>query len=530
MKTLYYNGKIYTGEGSAEAFITEGDRFIKVGTNEELLKDEYDEKVDLEQKFVCAGFNDSHMHLIGLGNALNVAKLDEHSGSLEGMLEYLKGFKNEKNITEGQWIKGRGWNQDYFTDVKRMPSKHDLDKLFADNPVILTRACGHCAVLNSLALKLTHVEEDTPAPLGGAIDYENGLLYDNAIDMIEGYIPAPSKDEIKQMIKSSSAFLNSFGITSSQSDDYSSFRQLPFEVINDAYKEMIASGELTVRVYEQSNFTDLNELDRFVKAGNVTGVGDLMFKIGPLKMLGDGSLGSRSANLSIPYNDDPDTCGFCLFSDEQMNAMVAYANSHNMPVAVHAIGDKCLDQVLNAIELALKEHPREDHRHGIVHCQISRPDQLKKIAELKLHVYAQSVFLDYDNHIVEARVGKKLASTSYSWKTLMKNGVTVSNGSDAPVEIPDVMKGIECAVTRTSLDGTGPYLPDEAFTVKEAIDSFTKCSAIGSFEEGYKGMIKENYLADFVILDADPFETEPKRLHEIKIKATYLGGHCVYQN
>ena len=90
MKTLYYNGKIYTGEGSAEAFITEGDRFIKVGTNEELLKDEYDEKVDLEQKFVCAGFNDSHMHLIGLGNALNVAKLDEHSDSLEGMLEYLK--------------------------------------------------------------------------------------------------------------------------------------------------------------------------------------------------------------------------------------------------------------------------------------------------------------------------------------------------------------------------------------------------------------------------------------------------------
>ena len=528
MKTLYYNGNVYTGNDFTEAFIVKDGYFVKTGKNEELLKEGFDEKVDLNNKFVCAGFDDSHMHLIGLGNTLNVAKLNEHSDSLKGMIEYLKEFSKDR--VPGSWIKGRGWNQDYFTDVKRMPSKYDLDEVAKDDPIILTRACGHCVVLNSKALELVHIDENTPSPLGGAIDFENGLLYDNAIDMIDQYIPVPSKDEIKEMIRSSSRFLNSFGITSCQSDDYSTFRQIPFELINEAYDELKKSGELTVRVFEQSNFTTLDELKRFVEAGNVTGVGDDKFKIGPLKMLGDGSLGSRSASLSKPYADDPSQIGFCLFTDEQMNSMIDYANAHNMSVAVHAIGDKCLDQVLTAIELALKNNPREDHRHGIVHCQISRPDQLDKIAELKLHVYAQSVFLDYDNHIVEARVGKELASTSYSWKTLMKNGVTVSNGSDAPVEIPDVMKGIECAVTRTSLDGTGPYLPDEAFTIKEAIDSFTKCSAIGSFEEDYKGMIKENYLADFVILDEDPFETEPKRLHEIKIKATYLGGHCVYQN
>ena len=149
---------------------------------------------------------------------------------------------------------------------------------------------------------------------------------------------------------------------------------------------------------------------------------------------------------------------------------------------------------------------------------------------LKTHIYAQSVFLDYDNHIVEQRVGKELASTSYNWKTLADNGLTVSNGSDAPVEIPDALKGIECAVTRTSLDKTGPYLPDQAFSVKEALDSFTINSAKASFEENYKGLIKENYLADFVVLDESPFNIDKFMIHEIRVDSTWLNGECVYRN
>jgi predicted amidohydrolase YtcJ len=195
-----------------------------------------------------------------------------------------------------------------------------------------------------------------------------------------------------------------------------------------------------------------------------------------------------------------------------------------MQVAVHAIGDACLDQVLNAIDLALQENPREDHRHGIVHCQITRKDQLERIAALNLHVYAQSIFLDYDNHIVEARAGEELAATSYSWKTLMNAGVTVSNGSDCPVELPDVMEGIECAVTRTSLDGTGPYLEHEAFTIGEAIDSFTSKAAYASFEENKKGLIAPGYLADFTVLDQNPFQTEETAIHSIPVHQVYLSG------
>jgi predicted amidohydrolase YtcJ len=208
--------------------------------------------------------------------------------------------------------------------------------------------------------------------------------------------------------------------------------------------------------------------------------------------------------------------------------MIGYAHAHMMQVAVHCIGDACLDMVLHSIEKALGDAPRADHRHGIVHCQITRTDQLEKIAELGLHIYAQSIFLDYDLHIVEDRVGKELAQSSYSWKTLMDKGVTVSNGSDCPVELPNVMGGIQCAVTRRDLNGFGPYLESEAFTVQQALDSFTKTGAYASFEETVKGQIAPGMLADFVVLGENPFEVQPAKIKDIPIVSTYLGGKQVF--
>ena len=534
MRNIFYHGRVYTGAlPICSAFAVENGRFTLVGDDETLLASarEGDSLTDLQGRFVCAGFNDSHMHLLNFGQALAAAELAPLTGSLAGMLDYLRGFLAAHPHREGQWLTGRGWNQDYFTDVSRMPDRWDLDAVSADVPIMITRACGHCCVVNSRVLALAGITADTPSPEGGSIGITDGQpdgrLYDNAMELLYGVLPMPDKEALKQMIRLACASLNRYGITSSQTDDYCVFRAIPFETVNAAYRELEESGELTVRVYEQSNFTELTQLRRFVEAGNVTGAGTELFRIGPLKMLGDGALGSRTAHLSTPYPGS-DNCGFNLFSDEHMNAMVSYAHRNGMQIAIHAIGDACLDQVLNAVDLALREMPRADHRHGVVHCQVSRPDQLRRIAELGMHVYAQSIFLDYDNHIVSKLLSPELAASSYNWKTLLRAGVSVSNGSDCPVELPDVMEGIECAVTRCSLDGTGPYLPEEAFTVQEALDSFTIRSAEASFEETVKGRIAEGYLADFVILGADPFETAPTQLHSIPILATYLGGRCVY--
>ncbi len=532
MRTLYRNGKVYTGRlPLANAFAVEDGRFVYAG--DEAQAPECAETVDLEGAFVCAGFNDSHMHLLNFGQSLMMAELATHTDSLAGMLRYLRQFAAARPAGEDRWIRGRGWNQDYFTDVQRMPNRYDLDTVSEDIPVVIVRCCGHCLSVNSRALALCGVTADTPCPEGGRIgmaDGEpNGLFYDDAMTLIYSRLPLPDLDELKEMLRRGCAALNSYGVTSVQSDDYCVFRAIPWQTINQAYRELEAAGELTVRVYEQSNFTAVPELEKFIAAGCVTGAGSELFRIGPLKLLGDGSLGARTAYLSRPYANDPGTRGIPIFTQEQMNDLVLCAHTHGMQVAVHAIGDATLDMVMDAVEAAQTRYPREDCRHGVVHCQASRPDQLERLAALGMHIYAQSIFLDYDIHIVEPLLGRELAASSYSWKTLLDAGCSVSNGSDCPVELPDVMAGIQCAVTRTTLrDYKGPYLPGQAFSVQEALDSYTIRGAEASFEEAVKGRIAPGYAADFVILGADPFGSNPFAIRDIPVLETYLAGERVF--
>lgn len=535
MKTFYINGMVYVGENDIrEAFVVEDEKFTLVGSAEEVLaqKGPEDSLVDLGGKFVCPGFNDSHMHLVEYGDSLGAARLDLHTDSLEGMIAYFKDFLAENPVKEGGWLYGRGWNQDYFTDADRMPTRWDLDRVSRDIPVVAVRACGHAVVINSALIERMGLTPDQPDPPGGSKGRQNGQLdgrlFDNAIDPVLSQIPAPTAEDVKDMIRLACKSLNSYGVTSSQTDDYGFARSIAPEAYNEAYRSLAESGELTVRVTEQCNFTNPADLRTFVEAGNVTGAGDTHFRIGPLKMLGDGALGARTAFLSEPYADDPGNTGLPVFTQEVMDEMVDYANAHGMSVAIHAIGDACLDRVLHAVKGALENCPRKDHRHGVVHCQITRADQLKTMADLGMHIYAQSIFLDYDSHIVRARVGNALAETSYNWKTLMRQGLSVSNGTDCPVELPDALKGIQCAVTRKSIHGGEAYLPQQAFTVSEALDSYTIRGAEASFEEQCKGRIAPGMLADFVILGENPLEISPEAIHSIPVLATYLGGKAVY--
>lgn len=516
---IFYNANIYTGSGFAQAFGVEDGKFTIVGSDAEFCKLE-GERIDLNGAFVCAGFNDSHMHLLNFGQALRIAPLAANTGSLEEMLACL-----QRTAPVRGWIVGRGWNQDYFSDGNRMPTRWDLDRVSEEYPVCAIRACGHALVVNSKALEIMGIQGDTPSPDGGEIDAETGRFFDKGMEMVLESIPAPDKEIIKEYIRAACRELNRRGITSCHSDDYCVFRSLPWQTVNEAYRELDADGQLTVRVREQANLTTLRDLMEFI---NTTHTNTDTFSMGPLKLLGDGALGARTAFLSRTYADDPGTRGLSVFSDGQFRELIGCAHRHGMQVAVHCIGDACLDLVLNAIEQAQKEYPREDTRHGIVHCQITREDQLERIAQNKLHVYAQSIFLDYDIHIVRQRVGEELAATSYSWKTLMEQGATVSNGSDCPVEMPDVMGGIQCAVTRQDLRGCASYLPEQAFTVRQAIDSFTKAGAYASFEEHKKGQIAPGFLADFVVLREDPFRTEPARIKDIVVEQTWLGGKRVW--
>lgn len=534
MKTVYYHAIVYTGQlPLMEAFSVEDGVFDRVGTDAEAALWEADARVDLMGRFVCAGFNDSHMHVLNYGQSLTMAPLYAHTGSLQDMIACLRQHLELHPVEPGQWLTGRGWNQDYFSDADRMPNRYDLDQVSTQVPILAVRACGHAIAINSKAIEVIGLTADTPQVDGGEIVMENGqpngVLLDNAMDYVYDKLPAPSAMMLKDMLRQAMQSLNRYGVTSAQTDDYCVFAGAGWEMVNQAYRELEEAGEMTVRIYEQSNFTSCGALREFVEAGNVTGVGSDWFRIGPLKMLGDGALGAHTAYLSIPYADAPETRGIPVFSQEVFDEMIGYANAHGMQTAVHAIGDACLDRVLNAMEKALAEHPRGDHRHGIVHCQITRPEQLERLAKLKAHIYMQSIFLDYDTKMVESRVGPERAATSYSWKSLQNMGCSVSNGTDCPVELPFALGSIQCAVTRQPLDASlPPYLPEQAFTVTEALDSYTSGSAYASFEESRKGKILPGMLADFVVLGQNPLETDIQKIKDIPVLATYVGGKRVF--
>ena len=525
MKKLFYNAVVYTGNDFQEAFIVEDNRFIYVGNSKEAFKllTESDEKIDLDGKFVCAGFNDSHMHLLSLGRSLKVARLSQHTSSKKQMYDYLKAYVSK---SDEEWIIGMGWNQNSFSDDKNMPLKKELDEICKDRPMYLSRCCGHIVAVNSKALELSGINKDSVSSPGGEIDFENGLLSDSAIALVKNQIPLPTKQQLKDMIITGGEYVNSLGITSVQSDDYTLFNNLPFETINNIYEELEKENRLTARVYEQCRLRTIEKLKSFLDLGLRTGQGSDMYRIGPLKLLCDGSLGARTAALSEPYHDDLNNQGLLIHSDKQLEQLIKTADEYNMQIVAHAIGDRALDQLLDAYSKIIVKN--NAHRHGVVHCQVSRKDQLERMIDMKLHIYAQSIFLDTDVYFIKDRLSDNLINTSYSWKTLLEGGLVVSNGSDSPVELPDVLKGIQCAVTRTPIESKQAYLIDQAFSIKQAIDSFTINGAISSFDEDRKGLIKEGYFADFVVLDNNPFETDKKEIHNIRVLNTYLDGKCVF--
>lgn len=529
MAIRYEHARIFTGTPhSAECFVVDQGHFAFVGSRDEACQRFPDAScINLHGQFVCAGFNDSHMHLLNLGCMLTQAQLAPVTNTLSGVMEELSRYTHTH--PQNEWILGRGWNQDYFQDADRYPTRDDLDAVCPDKPCLITRACGHVAVANSCALALAGISDAAPHVDGGRVVTDghgkpNGVLEENALEFVSGIIPAPSRAQIKESLLLAMEHVNRFGITSVHSDDFSSTKAT-FEEVIAAYLELKTEGRMTVRVTQQCLLPDKETLLRFLSQGYHTGWGDEWFRIGPLKLIGDGSLGSRTALLRKPYTDAPDTCGIATYSQSTLNELIEIAHQSNMQVAIHAIGDGASDRVLQAIEEAQRHNPKKNMRHGIVHAQILDHKQAQRMQALNMHAYIQPIFLDYDTKIVYPRVGER-ANEAYPAASLLKLGVTISGGSDSPVEPPDVMTGIQCAVTRKPVTRhqEDAYLPHEALSLSQALLSFTAHGAYASFEENVKGKICEGMLADFVVLGIDPFETEPRFLHQIPIRQTIVGG------
>lgn len=537
MDTIFFNGNIRTMDPaikSAQAVAVKNGIIMRVGTDEAILKLKTKETdlVDLKGQLMLPGFNDSHMHLLSYGYSLE--KLNLASAlSIADIIEIGRARLQEKPRLK--WLQGRGWNNENWEN-NAFPTRYDLDQISDEIPISYTRACGHIIIANSKALEIMGVTEETKQVPGGHFDLDEngkplGIFREAARDFVYNAIPPLSEEDIKRMFLQGGQNLLECGITSIQSDDFEAVPEPDYKKVLKVYKEMSENKTLPLRVYEQCFLPPISRLKEFLALGYKDSQNNDLFKIGPLKLLGDGSLGGRTAYMSAPYADDPSTRGIRVFTQEELDELIATAHDNDMASAVHCIGDGQMYMTFEAIEKAMINNPKLDMRHSIVHCQITDEFLLDRFRDLNVVAHIQPIFLDSDLHVVEDRVGKALASTSYNWKGMAERGVHYACGSDSPVENIDVMKNIYCAVTRKDLKGfpSGGWCPEQKLTVEEAVYGFTMGGAYASYEEGIKGSITIGKYADFAVLDQDIFSMDPDKIKDVKVNQTILGGKTVYE-
>lgn len=531
MKIILKNAKIYVEKNNFQEAMLIVDGIIKeVGTNDCILGNEAENIIDLQGKTVIPGLNDSHLHLALSGEAMTSCDLTSAKSIDEAIESGRKFLKNNKGIAA---IFGRGWNQDYFTSGEaRMFNRYDLDRVSTDIPVVYERVCGHVIVGNTKALDILGIDETTNVDGGeilkGTDGKPNGIFTENAMGLLQSALPVKCDDDMEKEFLKAADYAVSVGITSVQScDSMGKGYKKTFDIIQKIYD----NNKTKLKYTTQFNFQNINDFRNYLKAERGTKSHyEKYLRGGALKLFKDGSLGAKTALMLKEYNDEPGTMGVSVLCDEELQSFCNLAAENGIRVVTHAIGDGAVESVINAYESTMKDG-KNPLRHGIVHCQISNTEQLKRIAELSIPVMYQPIFLDYDIQIVESRAGKELASTSYAFNTLKKMGAPISFGTDSPVEDMNPFPNIYCAVTRQRINGTpeGGFVPSEKMSVEDAVDAYTIGSAFNEFKENEKGRLKPGYAADLTVLDNDIFTIEPDEIKDIKAEKTMIDGEFIYE-
>lgn len=541
---LLTNGVIATMDPArplAEAAVVEGGYFAYVGTAASAAAfaarygGETYETLDLQGRFLMPGFNDSHLHFIHyVKTKLSVDLFGTTSLSqLRQRME--QGLKN-MDTCSGRWLLGEGWNQELFTDEQRFPTCRDLDQVSTQVPILILRSCFHVGVLNSKAMELLGINRDTVAQYGIFAEQDpdgapNGVIKENVLDDIKASLPSVGLEELLERVVSAQHDLFALGLTSIQSDD---FKYAPAEApyaLMEGLRNLAESGRLKLRMAEQALLTEPESLSEFFARGGGAYGGSSRFRISTVKILADGSLGARTAFLREPYSDQPGQQGLPIYTCQaDLDRLVLESHRHNMPVAVHAIGDGGAEMVLQAVARAREAMPWLSPRHGMVHCQVMDISQMERMKQLGMTAFVQPVFINGDMHIAPSRLGQERLSGAYAWRDMASLGVPLAFGTDCPVEHLNPMEGIYCAVTRRDFQGSGPFLPQQALTPWQALYAYTAGSAYASGEEHIKGSIRPGFLADFVVIDRNLLRCPPEELLDAQVLYTYVGGEQVYHH
>jgi predicted amidohydrolase YtcJ len=525
---IFLNGKIWTADPSlpqAQALAVVNERIIAVGSSRQIrsLSGRHTRVIDLKKKRMVPGFIDNHTHFMSGGFQLQAVNLRE----AENETEFARLIKERAEKYPTRWITGGDWDHDRWPGA-RLPTKELIDAFTPTTPVFVSRYDGHMALANSYVLKLAGITKNTPDPAGGVIVKDpvtgepTGILKDEAMNLIWKYIPEPTEQEMMEAARLALAEARKFGVTSIQ--DMSSAADLKI------YQMLKQQGELTARFYCR---LPISQWEHLAAAGITVPFGDEWIRIGSLKAFADGSLGSSTALFFEPYISDPGTTGLAsdILQDGRLERWALAADRARLQLSIHAIGDKANSLILDLFEKIIKENPAWDRRFRIEHAQHIHPKDFVRFRELGVIASVQPYHAIDDGRWAERRIGHQRCATSYPFKTFLKNGVTVTFGSDWTVAPLNPLLGIYAAVTRRTIDGATPngWFPEQKIGVADALMAYTISNAYAAFEEDLKGSISAGKLADLVVLSDDILTLPPEKIETVKVIMTVVGGRIVWR-
>ena len=517
---LVHNARIYTVDSLfsiVDAMAVSQGKILAAGDYEKLKKKyDFKQEYDAGGKYIFPGFYDAHCHFYGYG----IDKLQRvdltGTASYDEVLERVKAHAENR---QGEWILGRGWDQNDW-EIKSFPCNEELDELFPGQPVFLTRIDGHAALANTAALKKAGISDTTAVP-GGEIVKRNGkltgILLDNAMDLVYAVLPPATEDESVQALIQAQKDCFAFGITSVADAglDYNTVKTI------DSLQQ---SGKLKINVYAMLNPTEEN-IRNFVKKGVYVSP---KLTVRSIKLYADGALGSRGAKLIRPYSDRPGHNGLLLHGEDYFKKYCQLAYDNGYQVNTHCIGDSANRLLLNIYSKFLP--PGNDKRWRIEHAQVIDKDDFELFGQYSVIPSVQPTHATSDMYWAEERLGKERMKNAYAYKKLLKTNGYLPLGTDFPVEGLNPVRTFFAAVFRKDeklFPETG-FQPENALTREEALRGMTIWAAKAAFEEDWKGSLEPGKTADFVILDIDLMNAPPEKVLSAKILATFVGGEQVF--
>ncbi|WP_272023468.1 amidohydrolase [Olleya namhaensis] len=513
--TIITNANVYTVDdnfSNAEAFAIKDGKFVAVGKAAD-IKNKYKAKalIDVAGQTVLPGFIDAHCHFYGLGlNQLQVNLRD--TKSYDDVISKVVEFQKKK---PSKFIIGRGWDQNDW-EVKTYPTKAELDKLFPNIPVALTRIDGHAMICNQAALDLAKITENTIAE-GGEILKENGkltgVLIDNPMELVEAVFPEPTKQQQIDALLEAQKICTDLGLTTVS--DAGLDKQV-IELIDSLQQ----AGTLDMRIYAMISNREAN-LDYYLNKGKIK---TDRLNVQSVKVYADGALGSRGAALKQDYSDQHDHFGALVIGVEAYKDLAKRIEKAGYQMNTHAIGDSANRFVLQTYAKTLESE--SNRRWRVEHAQVITDNDFEYFKNENIIPSIQPTHATSDMYWAEDRLGKERIKGAYAYKTLLEKSGRVALGTDFPVERVSPFLTFYAAVSRqdTKQYPEGGFNKENGLTREETLKGMTIWAAYSNFEDTEKGSIEVGKYADFIILGDNIMTIDQKEIPNIKVKETYING------